>query len=157
MSTKPKLLRIVDAVADRISVITADGSYTTSIGCNIRRSRIAPSLNDCPCALVYLDARTSSKTNGYGKSVATCTLVVEGYVPASNDQERAGIEVLSDIQRAVESDDDLSLSGLLAHSNGGLAWAGDEILYPESGEPVAGARVEYLIPHIRLFGDPESI
>ena len=157
MSAKPKLLRILDAIAARLPAIDGTGDYQTTIGASVRRTRVQPSESHIPCCLVYLDARESDKRSASGKAIVTATVVVEGYVArTSADEEATAMDVLSDIQRAMEDDTDFSLGGLLAVSNGGLTWQRDEILYPDSGESVIGARVEYLIAHQRKPGDPET-
>jgi len=157
----PKLERILNAVAARLSAIDGSGNYVTRIGCNIRRSRVEPGKDDLPCALLFLDARTSNERSADGAQArVSCTLVVEGYVPrpADGNDENAGIAVLSDIQRAMELTAGDRIGGLLIYNDKytGLSWERDEVLYPNIGGAAVGGRVEYQIPHLRIQGDPEQ-
>ena len=152
----PKLSRILSTIATRLAAIDGTGSYTTAIGNDVQRTRIAPVIDDVPCCIVYLDSRTAERKSSTGKTGVAANLIIEGYVMRTgSDDEGQGIDVISDIQTAAEDPDDMNLSNLLLSQAGGMTWERDEILYPDKGESIVGGRVEYSIPHLRVHGDPE--
>lgn len=150
----PKLLRILQAVAARVQAISqADGHYS-DVGADVRLDRYEPNVEDLPASLVFLGERVR-EDHRPGAAKAQQSLVIAAYVKAdSRGSEEIAIQLLADIQRAVELED-TTLGGLLQGTQYGLAWAGDEILQPNQGEHIVGAQVTYAIPHIRKSGDPE--
>lgn len=100
-----------------------------------------------------MEQRTARETDPVGNAICDAVIVVEGYVKREADAETQGIQILGDIQRAVEPGDK-TLGGLLDPS--GMKFIGDEVLYPENSDSVVGGRVEYSIPHLRKPGDPEN-
>lgn len=150
----PKLLRILQGVADRVRVIGQADGYYSDIGRDVRLDRYEPAADDLPAALVFLGERVRE---GHRPDAAKAqqSLVIAAYVKADGRaSEEVAVQLLADIQRAVELEDS-TLGGLLQGTQYGLAWAGDEILQPDQGEHVVGAQVTYAIPHIRKSGDPE--
>ena len=67
-----------------------------------------------------------------------------------------GIELLADIQRAVEIAD-RTLDSLLRDSVYGIQAQSFDIIMPESGVNAVGASITYAIPHVRKSGDPEIV
>lgn len=152
--SRPKLLRILQSVADRLPVVSQAAGYYTDIGQDVRLDRQPPADAELPCVLVFLGERVR-EGNTDARAKAQQSLTVAGFVPIDGrGSEVQAAELLADIQRAVETEDS-TLGGLLLASQYGLTWAGDEVLTPDVGENVVGAQVVYAIPHIRKSGDPE--
>lgn len=150
--SSPKLLRILQAVASRGYAIRQADGYYTDLGSDVRLDKREPDINDLPVLLVYLGTRTAEDTQNKRAKCAT-TITVEGFCAPAGDAETIGIEMLADIQRAIELEDE-TLGGLTPQ---GLEFQSDEIYMPESGENVVGAMVTYTAPHIRKSGDPEIL
>lgn len=152
--SSPKLLRILQTVAARLQSITQLSGYYSDVGYNVRLDRHEPHDSDLPCVLVFLGERVRED---HRADAAKCqqTLTVAAYVQADDRaSEEVAVQLLADIQRAVELED-ATLGGLLQGTQYGLSWAGDEILQPSQGENVVGAQATYAMPHIRKTGDPE--
>jgi len=152
MSPRPKLQRIVDAVATRLESIAMENGYYTNMGLRVLRNQRAPQLEELPCCMVYIGQRTAESQQCEAVRCAM-TINVMGYAERIDPSEILGYEILSDIQRAVELEDD-TLGGLLRGAFG-LAFASEQILLPEVGANAVGATVVYSAPNIRVMGDPE--
>ena len=150
--SQPKLARIINTVAARLADIDQASGYYTDIGTNVRRDRREPGSDELPACLVYLGERLVETTNG-ARARCEMTITVMAYDDCLGDAEARGIELLADIQRAVELPD-VTLDGLIRDQHG-LAFVSDEIFMPEIGTTAVGARVTYSAPHIRNLGDPE--
>lgn len=152
--SSPKLLRIVDAVAARLEAISQGAGYYTDIGCKVRKSRREPSIEDTPCVNVVLGTRTVTEARNERQSCEQQIIIV-GYLRLMGvETEVLGIEMLADIQKAVELEDE-TVGGLLLGAAGGLQFAGDFVVPPEPGEQALAVQVNYSIPHMRRSGDPE--
>lgn len=153
--SSPKLQRILTAVGTRAAAVLTAGGYYTNCGANVRYTRREPNREDAPCFHVWLGERTAEEVKNKRARTAQ-TITVAGYVPTEygDHHEQIAIQILADIQRAVELEDE-TLGGLLQGSVYGLAWQSDEIYLPDEGETVVAAAVTYAIPHIRKSGDPE--
>lgn len=151
--SQPKLLRILDAVATRLTTIAPAGGFYTDIGARVRRDRREPTLGELPCVVVYSGERLAAETKNR-RARCELAITVIAYADGYPDAEAIGVELLADIQRAIETTDN-TLGGLLSSERGGLAFASDEIFLPEIGASAVGARVTYTAPHVRNAGDPE--
>ena len=149
----PKLKRILDAVAARAQAMLVSGGYYSDLGVDIRLDRRWPPASEVPVTLIYLSERAAAETRA-GRARCVQDIPVAGFRPLDADPEAIGIEILADIQRAIELAD-CTLGGLLQASAEGLAFVSDEIYLPEAGENAVGARVTYSVPHVRTMGDPE--
>ena len=151
----PKLQRVLTAVGTRAASVLTAGGYYTNCGANVRYTRRQPNREDLPCLHIWLGDRTSQETKNKRARVSG-TVTVAGYVATNygDNDEQIAIQILADIQRAVELEDE-TLGGLLQSSVYGIAWERDEIYQPDEGESVVAAAVTYAIPHIRKSGDPE--
>jgi len=143
-----------EAIAARAAAIRLANGYFADLGARVLRDRQAPYASQCPCLVVALGERTAAET---GYRVALCELTVEviGYRTLdSGDAESIGVEILADIQRAVELDD-AHLGGLLGGSEKGLAFQSEQVFLPDAGEGVVAGQVVYSAPHIRRAGEPD--
>lgn len=152
----PKLQRIVDTIADRAAVITIANGYYTDIGAEVFRDRRPPQVQELPAMMIYLGERIGAETQSC-RTRCDHTITVSGYVAVNetDSSEELGIQLLADIQKAIEIESDSTLSGELNGAAYGMVFASDEIYLPDTGEDVVGARVTYSIPHIRKYGDAE--
>ena len=152
MSPKPKLQRILDVIATRLESIAMEFDYFTNMGLKIWRDQRPPQADSLPCCMVYLETRTAESQQC---AATRCTMLINviGYAERIDPAEDLGIQMLADIQRAVELEDD-TLGGLL-RGQFGLAFVSEEIFMPEVGANAVGARVTYSAPNVRLYGDPE--
>jgi len=146
----PKLLSIIKVFHTRLATIDGTGDFYSTIGASVTRGQQHYNPNDLPSCAVFLGPRSkSSKTEA--RSKLDTSVIIEAHIAfASGNPEDTGIEVLSDIQRAVETSDS-SFGGLLV---GNVTFHRDEISYPENAGNIVSVRVEYEIPHIRRYGDP---
>ena len=152
----PKLQRVIDELASRAAAILTAGGYYSDMGATVLLDRQSPHQAQLPCVQIYLGERTQSETRNR-RAMADVAVTVVGYrALGEGTSEQVGIEILSDIQRAIETDDD-RMGGLLNGAAYGLHWQSDEIFLPGSGESVVAAQVIYAAPHVRLSGDPEII
>lgn len=149
---RPKLTRILQAVAERLEVISQLNGYYTDIGRSIRLDMREPQAEDIPCCLVMMSERSLESNSGCTSRI-DMQITVVGYTPLIDQAYVHGDEILSDIQRAVELKD-TTLGGLLRRQFG-LAFLSSEIYMPEIGASAVGARVTYSAPHMRIAGDPE--
>lgn len=149
----PKLKRILDAVAARAATMLVAAGYYANLGEDVRLDRRWPPASEVPVTLVYLSERSAEETRA-GRARCAQEITVAGFRALDGDPEAIGIEILADIQRALELSD-CTLGGLLQASANGLAFISDEIYLPEAGENAVGARVTYSVPHVRTMGDPE--
>ncbi len=152
MSPKPKLQQIVDAIATRLESVAMEFGYYTNMGLKVHRDQRPPQADSLPCCMVYLETRSAESQQC---DAIRCTLLINviGYAERIDPSEDLGIQMLADIQRAVELEDD-TLGGLL-RGQFGLAFVSDEIFMPDVGVNAVGARVVYSAPHVRFYGDPE--
>ncbi len=152
MSPKPKLQRILDVIAYRLESIAMEFDYFTNMGLKVWRDQRPPQADSLPCCMVYLETRTAESQQC---EATRCTMLINviGYAERIDPAEDLGIQMLADIQRAVELEDD-TLGGLL-RGQFGLAFVSEEIFMPEVGANAVGARVTYSAPNVRLYGDPE--
>lgn len=151
----PKLQRIIDAVADRLALVHSATGFYSDCGENVFRDRREPAEHCLPCFAVFFGERTATQTRN---NRAACDLEINVFAYARAGEysaEQLGIELLADIQKAVEVGD-MSLGGLVRDRDGaGLAFASEEIFLPEIGASAVGARVTYFAPNVRKAGDPE--
>lgn len=152
----PKLLRIVNELAERASQMRVANGYYSDMGETVLRDRQPPHAAQLPCVQIYVGERTQSDTRNR-RAAADMPITVIGYrMLGGNESEQVGIEILADIQQALEAGDE-RLGGLLNGATHGLHWSSDQIYLPESGESVVAAEVTYAAPHVRHSGDPEII
>ena len=151
----PKLQRILDTLGERLAAILITGGYYTDIGARVPRDRRPPEAPELPACLLYLGERAAEETQ-QERTKCTQSVTVEAFVDLGEaDAETIGIQLLADVQRAMELPDDTSLGGELLSVRYGLTWESEEIYMPEMGANVVGVRVIYAMPHIRKLGDPE--
>jgi hypothetical protein len=161
----PKLFRILDRIGTMLQVVRSANGYRTDIGQYVALDSRAPHVDDLPLVACFLGTRERVAAKGApdervsprgGSALCQQQLIVVGYdrVQAHAASEQIGIDIISDIQRALEQYDD-TLGRLLIRNQGGLAWLSDEIFLPDIGENVVAGRVVYAIPHHRKSGDPE--
>jgi hypothetical protein len=152
--SSPKLLRILETVALRLSGVRRAAGYYSDIGQLVIMDRIPPSEDDLPCVQVILGTRDSEENSSDGEQArAKTTVDVIAYAKCNSDSEIVAAQLLADIQIAVETADS-TLGGML-HRPAGLLWVEDEIFPVETGSNAVGARVSYSAPHIRKYGNPE--
>ena len=143
---------IVDEIAFRVSAIKVSAGYNTDIGKSIKRRPVVEKIEDAPVSGVYLYERQSALSSNGGKRTKTePVIVVEGAVSFTGEPLDAILEMMADIQKAVEIEPQ-DLDGLL--QGDGLVWAGDEYIYPSETSNAVGVAVTYEIPHLRFYGDP---
>lgn len=150
--SSPKFTRIVQAVADRCLTITEENGYYTNIGARVLLDLRQPQADELPCIMVFAGQRTVQETLNCAART-DMEIIILGYVERIDQPLILGDQVQSDIQRAVELEDE-TLGGLLRGQHG-LAYASSEIFMPEVGANVVGARVTYSAPSVRLTGNPE--
>lgn len=147
-----KLQDIIEAIETRLASIDGTGSYNTKAGENIVRGKRTFDEPEMPACCLYLGPRSADITQGERQRVLS-TVVIEAHslVGTSNPGD-IGIQLLSDIQRAVEDGDNMNLTKKLA---GSLLWESDEISYPDDAGRFVAVQVVYNTPHVRRYGDPE--
>lgn len=153
--SSPKLQRIIDTIAARAAtILVADGFYS-DIGLNVLRDRREPHGDDMPCLVVFMNNRVASDVQNKRQKCAQ-TVTVAGYrvLADGEETETIGIEILSDIQTAVEAGDE-KLGNLLQGTQYGMTYESDQIFMPDMGGSAVCGQVTYAIPHIRKSGDPE--
>ncbi len=152
----PKLQRIVDEIIRRVSQITMQNGYVTDIGLRVFVDNRPPQEDAVPCVVVGMQERTvESFLNCAAKT--TMTITVTGYDRIGHvETYQRGIDILSDIQTAVENED-MTLDRLLMGSEYGLSFASDNVGFPDVGTDVVAGAVSYVAPHIRKLGDPERV
>ena len=151
--SEPKLLRIVKAVAGRLSSIDGTGQYYTKVGnsvvrCNSTRQFSESELPACVC---YLTPRTVG-AESFEEQKINSQIVIEAHHTIGAHAEDTAVEMLADIQRAVETDD-ITLGCLVLKR---LSFAGDAIFYPEDAGNYVTVQVLYDVNHIRCYGDPDT-
>ena len=152
----PKLTRILNVLADRAAVITVANGYYADLGVTIHREQRLPQEAELPILVIALGERLAENTQNKRVRCSQSVTLTGFRSYDGTDAESIGIEILADIQRAIELEDE-TLGGLLQGSVYGLAFQSDEIFMPDAGETVVGARVTYAVPHIRQSGDPEIL
>ncbi len=150
--SSPKLYKIIDAIAKRLEVIFQEDGFYTNMGLSVIRTQRAPQADEMPCCIVYLGER-SAESQQCDRTRCTMLINVIGYAERLPDAEQLGMQIMADIQRAVELED-TTLGGLL-RGQFGLGFESEEIFVPEVGANVVGARVTYSAPNVRIYGDPE--
>jgi hypothetical protein len=149
----PKILAILKAVAARLDVIDGDGLYHTRLGQLVVRGKPVFSDDQLPACACYLTPRTIEDERGDRAKVAAQVVIEAHALIADNHPEDVATQMLADICRAVELQNDPRLGGLITER---ISFAADEIIYPEESGGVVSVSVSYDIPHIRHYGDPES-
>lgn len=152
--TSPKLMRILQAVSNRLTQIRMASGYYTDAGQQVVRGQYTLDHTQLPGCAVYLASRSPVGTPR-GASNCDAELVIEVIATFGDEHpEDLATMLAGDVQRAIESTD-RTLGGLLSASeNGGITWQGEEIYYPENSDKQVGVRVTYAAPHIRHSGDP---
>lgn len=150
---RPKVLRILETIRDRLQVISQAAGYWSDIGSDVRLSRQQPNDVEAPCVLVYRNNRAVEEMS-HAAARCSFTITVEAYAERGPDDTLTGEQLLADIQQAVELEDE-TLDGLLTQQYG-LAFESDEVFFPETGANVVGAAVTYSAPHIRKHGNPDK-
>lgn len=149
----PKLTRIVNELAARAATILTGNGFYSDMGAQVFRDRRPPQTSELPCVLITLNERSAVENLTY-RARCDQTVTVTGFRALDGDSEPIGIEILADIQRAIETSDE-TLGGLLMGAQYGLQYASDEIFLPDTGESVVAGQIVYSIPHIRRSGDPD--
>lgn len=152
----PKTLRILNAVAERLAVISQARGYYSDVGCDIRLDRREPNLEDLPCAQVFLSEGSIEDEQNRRHLVGQSLTVIVYDLANGRETEVVGWQLVADIQSAIEGED-VTLEGLLIGRRDSLAPESFEIILPESGVNAVAARITYAVPHIRKWGDPESL
>jgi len=147
----PKLLDIITTLQTRLLAINGQDKFYHAVT-GIFRGKRQFDIDELPAGIIAINPRTAQADKSIGRSKTNASVSIELYALINErEAETVAIELLADIQRAVELRPDYDLGELL---QGHLAFENDQILYPdESGETV-GVRVDYAIPHVRVYGDP---
>ncbi|RLA21065.1 MAG: hypothetical protein DRQ61_09050 [Gammaproteobacteria bacterium] len=145
----PKALLILKEIQARLQVIDGSGLYFTRIGRTVIRGQRRFSENELPASACFMAPRSLESESGERAKMAA-SVVIEAHHATGTHPEDTALQMLADIQRAVELDDE-TLGRLLT---GRLAWAGDQVSYPEEAGGFVSVQAVYLIPHIRHYGDP---
>lgn len=155
--SSPKLHRIIDTIAGRAATILVSGGFFEDLGLKVLRDRREPHRDELPCIIVYLNGRNADDVQNKRQRCSQA-VTVAGYrkLEDGDETETIGIEILSDIQTAIEAGDE-TLGGLLQGSQYGMTYQSDQIFMPETGETAVCGQVTYQIPHIRKSGDPEIL
>ncbi len=147
-----KLQSIVEEIQTRIETIDGTGDFHTSMGANCVRGRKQWQEEDLPACSVFIGSRSKEAEQGE-RAKLNSTVTIEAHsVVGSNQPGDIAIQMLADIQRAVETDD-TNMGGLLT---GQLSFVSDQIEYPDGGGDLVSVQVEYDIPHVRRYGDPDN-
>lgn len=153
----PKLTRILEVIASRLEVVDQAAGYYSDIGTDVRLDRRPPDVSTLPCVLVYLEPAEVDRVTGNREQVAlSITVEAFAHLKPGGHFEGQGVELLSDIQKAVELADD-TLGGLVSGANQGIRPASFETALPEQGVNAVSARITYAVPYIRKSGDPEIV
>lgn len=154
--SSPKILRILEIVADRVARISPGEGYFSNIGCDVRLDQREPELVDLPCALVFLSPAEIVDAQNR-RAVVEQSITVIGYVaPGAQAAQVAGWQVIADLQRAIEIDSN-TLVGLIHQSRGDLIPQSFAVTLPDPGVNAVAAQITYAAPTVRLSGDPELI
>lgn len=154
---KPKLLRILEAVSLRLDAIRIGSGYYTDAGQQVQRGQQSLDPSCLPGVAVYCTGRQAQESVR-SNAMASCALVVEALSTYTGDHpEDVACMLAADIHRAVEATDRTLGGLLLTDATGGITWQSDEIVYPESSDPLVGVRVTYACLHLRRPGDPENL
>jgi len=153
---QPKTLRILEAVADRLAVVSQAAGYFSEIGCDVRLDQREPNIEDLPCARVYLSEGVIDERQNDRQAVTQSVNVIAFDRVDTREAEAVGWQLVADIQKAIELDDN-TIGGLLASAREGLAVQSFEVSLPETGANAVAARVTYAVSHIRKSGDPEIL
>lgn len=146
-----KLLSILKAIQSRLEAVDGTGSFNTKIGQTVIRGQRQFSENELPASVCFMPGRSVEAEAGERAKLGS-TVVIESHHTTGEHPEDTAIEMLADIQRAVELEDD-TLGGLL---RGRLSFVSDLISYPEDAGSYVSVQVVYSIPHVRHYGDPDK-
>ena len=151
--SEPKLLQITKTIQNRLEAINGNGSFYHNLT-KIERTKRQFAEEELPAGIVLLGGRQVSPDLEAGRSKLSASVSIELYaLIGSRESEDVAIELLADIQRAVELEDTY-LSGLLRMP---LTFESDSILYPEESGETVGVRVDYVINHVRHYGEEQGI
>ncbi len=152
----PKLTRIMDEIVARVQTITVANGYTSDIGERVFVDNRNPQDTEVPCAMVSFTQRTGESTVSCAAKT-TMTITVTGYLVLDDAiGYQIAFDLLGDIQRAVETDDN-TIGNLLMGAEYGLTFASEGVGFPDAGGNVIAATTTYNAPSMRLYGDPEIV
>lgn len=154
--SSPKILRILQAVADRVATIAPSAGFYSDIGIDVRLDQREPELCDLPCALVFLSAGEVVDAQNRRQAIDQSITVIGYAVPGTQGAQVVGWQLIADIQRAVETVDD-ALVGLINQPRGDLIPQSFAVTLPDPGTNAVAAQITYAVPSIRLSGDPELL
>lgn len=149
---EPKLLTILKTLQTRLKEINGQGDFYHNLN-KIERAKRQFSEDELPAGVILFGGRDVERSVESARSKMNASVSIELYAEVNNrEAEDVAIELLADIQRAIELEDTF-LNGLLRSQ---LSFERESILYPEESGETVGVRVEYAIPHVRRYGNPDK-
>lgn len=153
--SKPKLERILDAVAGLAEHISPANGYYTDVGCRVRRDGRDPIEQDLPCTFVSLGVASSQDQSGDAQHFLLPIEVTAFHaLRAHEEPEVLGVRLLADLQRAVEGQHAV-LDDLVLWGGYGLVPSSFSIELPEIGVDAVSATIVYGVSYARTLGNPE--
>lgn len=147
--------QIIAAIASGLSSVRKSNGYNTDCGITVKKVQKNIDIKKVPAFNIWPGVEISKKINGKNKT--TMPVRVEGFVAFTNnsltDACDVSEDILSDIKKRMESQEEDITSGLADHveyAQGGV----DE--YPDAGDTVAGVSATYNITYKTKIGDPST-
>lgn len=146
MSTIARLA--FEAIVARLETIQQAAGYNTDAGFQVYAGvRYFNDDETFPIVAVFTGDETVEKLT-YNKYRSGRSVNIEGYVKDDSTATVSIEQLIEDVQRAVESDDE-SLGGVVNV----LDYTGiEEIEQPEAGSDIAGVRITYIFEFDREYG-----
>lgn len=150
----PIALRILRAVVDRLKTIVAGDDFHTSAGSDVSVGWLSQDPATLALSVHGLEERVTPD-RVKSRVTASINVVVTARVPlpTTNTDGQLLEQVIADIQKAVENEDDRTLGGL---AQLGITYQGRATAGPPKGSPVSWAWLTYQVGYHRTYGDPAT-
>jgi hypothetical protein len=157
MATKRQ--RILEALQERLEVITIENGYETDLGLHILLGELPTFGPDDPKQVIAILPREDQPSAALNKIPIRWPIDIAVLLSPDLSAPWRLVEAgLGDVKKAVELEE-RTLGGLLTggQNNPGGLMRGSTETYPRtSGSEMVGALITYVMPYVEVFGSPEA-
>jgi len=147
----PKLMRIMQTLASRLTAIKVVAGFHTNIGQTVERYPRIFNENECPACSIYLSSADQAGLIGNAQKTDPGLVVHASAVYGDEIAEDVAIRMLTDIHRAIEIPSiSIQKNPDIIRQIGEVGW---QISYPENLAGVVSIEVLYQFSYSRKYGE----
>jgi len=147
----PKLMRIMQVLADRLSNVTVVNGFNTNIGQTVERYPRIFNENECPACSIYLSSADQAGLIGSAQKTDPGLVIHASSVYGAEIAEDVALRMLTDIHKAIEvPSSSIPQNPDIIRQLGEVGW---QIIYPENLAGVVSIEVLYEFSYSRKYGE----